>query len=451
MADAVADYLRTVQTADSVRADAWDAVHSASDADAERALKALPVSDDVKARLWDLRQAPEAPAAKPQRSVFQRVTDAIPDVMATGYSLAGGGKSTPVGMLLSGLGGAAGEGYKQLAQHATEIPGAVADVTRNLFQYPGATMSGFARGAGEGAVASGLEGAKQSVFEGVGRKVIAPVMRSAGNAIYRSALKPSVAVRAEFPNAARTLVNEGVPITRSGAGTEQAAQALGAAAADTKATIAAAEAAGAKPVNMRPVAQSLERTRASVSDQAVRAADVKKVDAIRDALLKENPAPVPLTQAQAMKQAEQGRAIQAYKKQARGVPVNELRLSAREDIARGLREAIERRVPGIVDKNKRTQELIGALKAISAAEGRIANNNIIGMGDALSALTAFGGYQAAGTRGVAAGIIQEVLTRPEVASRLGIALDRAGKPVITAQALRAINEAVSQLSDRTEQ
>lgn len=59
--DPVADYLRTVPGTDRMRAAAWDAVYAQDDTDAEQRLRALPVGDDVRAKLWDLRKPSSAP------------------------------------------------------------------------------------------------------------------------------------------------------------------------------------------------------------------------------------------------------------------------------------------------------------------------------------------------------------------------------------------------------
>ena len=373
----------------------------------------------------------EAPAA-PTRERSMAL-DSLPAAGAMTASLLAGGKTNPFGMLLAAVGGAGGEGYRQalasMAGRWDEIP---PDMQSQ--------MVGILR-----------EGIKQGGLEGVGRYVLGPVTKLFGRALYRSALKPPVAVRQEHgaKTVADTLVDAGVPITRNEAGTAKVEGLLKAAGQDTAQTIAAAEAAGAAPVTMRPVVKSLERTRGKVGERVVREGPQNEVRAMRDAALRENPKPIPVTQAQKMKQAEQDLALQAYKNEARGAPVNSVETSMHEDLARGLREAIERRVPGIRAKNKRTQDLIGALKAITAAEGRIANNNLVGMGDALAMGTTGLGYAAGGPGGAALGIIQEVLTRPEIASRLGIALDRAGKPQVTPQVLRALSEAVNQLTAET--
>lgn len=363
------------------------------------------------------------------REAAERMTEALPNIGGMAGSLAGGSRSNPVGMALAAIGGAGGESWRQ----------ALEAVQGNWDKVPPDLQSQFTQIV--------EEGAKQGGMEGAGRYILGPLSKWIGAAVYRGALKPSQAVRSEFGGnqVTGTLIDAGIPITRSGSGTEKVGQLLKASGADTTQTLADAQASGAKPVTMRPVVQSLDRTRGTVGNRVVRSGPLQDVQQARDAALRENPGRIPLTRAQQMKQAEQDLAIQAYRAEAKGAPVNSIDTSIHEDLARGLREAIERRVPGIRNKNMRTQQLIGAMKAIANAEGRIANRDPVGMGDALALGTAIGGYHMGGYEGAAAGVLQEVLTRPEIASRLGIALDRLGKPLVTPQAMRAVAEAVNQL------
>lgn len=357
-----------------------------------------------------------------------RLVDALPTIGGMAGGLVGGSKSNPFGMLLAATGGAGGEGLRQ----------ALSAISGDWDRVPPDAQSQMSSIL--------AEGVKQGGLEGVGRYVLGPIMKIFGRAMYRSALKPSVALRKEFggKKITDTLVDAGIPITRTERGTEQAEKMLAAAGKDTMDTIAAS---GAKPGTIRPVLKSLDATRGDVSKRVVRGPAEQEIQAFRDTALKENPGQIPVTRLQEMKQAEQGLALQAYKAEMRGAPVNSLETSMHEDLARGLREAIERRIPSIADKNKRTQDIIGALKAITAAEGRIANNNLIGMGDILSLVSGAGAAAVTGRPSMAAiGVLQEVLTRPEIASRLGIVMDRAGKPQITPQMLRAVNEAVNQLT-----
>lgn len=359
-----------------------------------------------------------------------RIVEALPTVGGLIGGVSGAGKTNPVGMLLAAAGGSIGE----VARQALQAWNGRWDVVPPDVQ---SQITGII-----------AEGAKQGGLEAGGRYIVGPVLKILGRATYRSALKPSVEVRREFGGreVTDTLVDAGVPITRTGAGTERTSQLLNEAGQDTAQTIAAADASGVKPVNMRPVVAELGRTRDRAANRVVRGPATAEVNVMRDAALAENPGRVSITRAQAMKQAEQDLATAAYKAEAKGATVNSIDTAMHEDLARGLRQAIERRIPSIADKNKRTQDIIGALKAISQAEGRIANNNIIGMGDMLALGSGVGAAAITGRPMAAAvGVLQEVLTRPEIASRLGIVMDRAGKPLVTPQALRVINEAVNQL------
>lgn len=368
------------------------------------------------------------------REAAQRATEALPNLGGTIGSVLGGSRSNPVGMALSAIGGAGGEGFRQALQA----------VQGNWDQVPPDLQSQF-----KGIVQEGL---KQGGMEGAGRYIIGPLTQWMGATVYRGVLKLPKAVSEEFggKQVADTLTKAGVPITRTGSGTEKVGKLLSESGKETSGMLAAAEAAGAQPVNMRPVVKSLERTREKVGERVVRTEPSEQVGKYRDAALADNPTPVPLTRAQTMKQAEQDLAVQAYKAEAKGAPVNSIETSMHEDLARGLREAIERRVPGVRNQNMRTQKLIGALKGIAAAEGRIANRDPVGMGDALALGTAIGGYHYGGYEGAAMGVLQEILTRPEIASRLGIAMDRLGRPMVTPQAMRVIDETLNQLQMTTD-
>ena len=359
-----------------------------------------------------------------------RMVDALPSVGGLAGSLIGGSKSNPFGMLLAATGGAGGEAYRQAL---SAINGDWEKVPPDVQSQMSAILA---------------EGVKQGGLEGAGRYVLGPIMKLFGRAIYRSGLKPSVDVRREFGGAdvTNTLVEAGVPITRTGRGTEKVEALLGTAGRETRDLVAAAEASGTRGGTMRPVLRSLNRTRGNVTERALRQEPLEEIQGFRDAVLRENPGQQSVSRLQSMKQAEQELATKAYQAEARGIPVNNLEVALHEDLARGLREAIERRIPSIANKNARTQDLIGALKAITAAEGRIANNNLIGMGDLLALGSGVGAATATGRPSMmAVGVLQEVLTRPEIASRLGIVMDRAGRPQITPQILRTISEAVNQV------
>jgi tetrahydromethanopterin S-methyltransferase subunit F len=118
--DPVADYLRTVPGSDRLRAAAWDAAYAPDDAEAEQRLRALQVSDEVKAKLWELRAPASAQPAPEAKGIGTHVLDAaksfggtvfgavdslgralIPEVAGEAIGL---GKTGPVNALNSMLG-----------------------------------------------------------------------------------------------------------------------------------------------------------------------------------------------------------------------------------------------------------------------------------------------------------------------------------------------------------
>lgn len=168
---------------------------------------------------------PTTSTEKPERTWGQVAADTLPTVGGLIGSLAGGSKSTPMGMALAGAGGAAGEGYRQLATHATELPGAVADVARNLIRQPAATLSGAAQGAGEGLLNAGMEGGKQAAAEGVGRLISGLVRTAVAKPLYKGAIPKAIQDKFAGVDLAGAGLDSGVLLgTERGAATAAAAK-----------------------------------------------------------------------------------------------------------------------------------------------------------------------------------------------------------------------------------
>lgn len=159
---------------------------------------------------------PDAPAriALPA-SLTQRLAAWLPAVGGGVGQLAGG---------ISGatLGAAAGEGYRQLVQHAGEIPGAIADVARNLVTEPRATIEGALSGATSGAVGATEQGVAQGAIPGAIGVGLGKVMGAAAPALMQSAVKPGLkasmkaVVRGSDIPVVKTLLDEGVNVSSGG-------------------------------------------------------------------------------------------------------------------------------------------------------------------------------------------------------------------------------------------
>lgn len=386
----------------------------------------------------DLSPVSSMPTFEDQTRIsWDDAVETLPTVMGGAMSLAGGGRSTPVGMLLAGIGGAGGEGYRQAIN---ALQGDWDQVPPDLRSQAQAIVQEFATQGGT---------------EGIGR-AFGPLLKFFGRAMYGTALKAPKAVHQEYPTVVKDAVAAGIPITRSKAGTAKAERVLDEAGDKVSEALAIAQARGAAPVDMVTATQATHRTAQEIGKQAAPAAGLSRLQRRRADILRQNPPDIDLARAQEMKRAEQKLAIQAYRARAKGAPVNDVDTAVHEDVARGLREQIEQSadavgVENVGPLNADVQRKIGVLKAVEGAEDRIANNNLIGMGDFLSAGFGLGtGAAVDPIAGAGTFLLTEGLTRPEIASRVGIGLDRTGNPRVTPNLLRAL-QVLSGLLGESEQ
>lgn len=106
-------------------------------------------------------------------SLAKTVTSSLPTAMGMAGSLIGGSKASPVGMALAGVGGAAGEAYRQ-----------VADSLRGDFSNVPDTVGGRL-------MQIGTEGAKQAGLEGGGR-VLGAGLKAIAAPIYKAAIPKAI-------------------------------------------------------------------------------------------------------------------------------------------------------------------------------------------------------------------------------------------------------------------
>lgn len=160
----------------------------ATDAEISAALKAIPASN-----------AAEVPKA---RTWTETAAEYLPLAGGIAGSMAGG-------TIGAAVGGAAGRGYAELAKHASEIPGAIADVAHGLVEHPKETLSGFVGGGGSGALSAGEDAAKQTALN-LGGKAVAAVVPSAGPVVGKALDKIGFALeKAGLSEGARQLARGG--------------------------------------------------------------------------------------------------------------------------------------------------------------------------------------------------------------------------------------------------
>jgi hypothetical protein len=343
-----------------------------------------------------------------------------------------GGASIPAAMAAAGLGAAGGAGL-----------GSIANAAMGGENGP--------KTAGDVAKTMATEGALGAAGEGLGQGA-ARIASVGGKLVYKTALRPSMALQRDFGDIAATGLREGTPVSQSGA--HQTMETIGGLGQQTRDALAARDAVrpavrgylppaqgvelGAAPIhptmpNLRdprsagvllrdapqtagPVStaahgsmiapaeiaqRGLAPVRAELSDRALAGDATDQLAALQERFLSQRPTPLTLTEAQRLKQAEQALADSAYRAEQMGNPVNGVDPQFHQGVARGAREAIEQRAPEVIPLNKRTQGLIGLSRAIEDATRR----NVPGVGSLRTFLGDFA---------------------PNAASRVGIAADRLG-------------------------
>lgn len=156
---------------------------------------------------------------------------------------------------------------------------------------------------------------------------------------------------------------------------------------------------------------------------------------------------IPLTKAQALKETAQDASSGAYRAMERG---GQKQLSADDLLdtatARGLKQGIERKVPGVKAQNARTQKLIGGRSALEDAIEREANNNMLGgMRDIGALVAGIGGTAAGGpVLGATGAAILRGMATPSIGSRAAIGLNEASKLGLDDAMQRALMVVMSQ-------
>lgn len=311
---------------------------------------------------------------------------------------------------------------------------------------PGAALGGYVGGRVSGKDVSGAlqEGAMQGAVQATGQ-VLPPVLRAGAERLVTGLVKPSKALRDSFGGntIARTILDTGATVSQRGA--DKLINLMGLSRNNALQIVRDAEQAGVPGVTARDVT----REYAPVARELGRRVDIGQPNPGGGMMMHGGGNPlspvtdrarglvktatrtggaIPLTKAQTMKETAQDAASGAYRQMERGT-VKQLTADDMLDeaTARGLKQAIERRVPAVGPANAQTQRLLGASRAMEDALSRNANNNAIG---AMKDLIAIGGGAGLGQltgdpdKGAAAGLLLALLTRPTTGSITAIGLDR---------------------------
>ena len=299
----------------------------------------------------------------------------------------------------------------------------------------------FFKQAHEGVMGGGMTGG----LKVVGDKAVG-LGGTLAKRIYSGLLKPKQGLKDSFGGAqeiAGTLLNERAPITRRGL--EKVTQRLGQSRETALGMVKAAEGAGTQGVVAKDVVSEFAPVVAELRKRVDigQASQLPQVGARGKAILKttaRSGGDIPLTKAQALKETAQDAASGAYRALEKGT---QKQLSADDLLdaatAKGLRQGIERKVPGVGPQNARTQSLIGGRNALEDALERESNNlGVGGAKDTLAMMAGGGAYAAgAGPMAIPLAVGTRLMTTPSTGSMGAILLNEASKSGVLDAATRA--------------
>lgn len=321
--------------------------------------------------------APQAAAAVPtERS-------AAP---AIGESIGGAIGGLVRGKLGAVVGGAAGRGYGELAAHASEIPGAVVDVARNLIEQPKATLTGAVEGMAEGARNAGISGARQGALQAAGEGIAAGGVQAARWLMNRATSRVSARLAADFPELSDTLIEHAITVSKGGE--SKARMLLKVAKGKATAALTTAEQAGAR-VPIQLTDELADSLKTAVIESAMRSGQAAAptggvvtmaterlspktrvlLNTIEQAHKSGQPLHLTPTEADMLKTQLQreSRALYAAMHGPNGTPAIAQQSALKAEFASRLNDAIDGIASGYKTANAEAKPLIGAVRGIKQA------------------------------------------------------------------------------------
>jgi hypothetical protein len=287
------------------------------------------------------------------------------------------------------LGGAAGEGYNQIVQHATEIPGAIADVARNLVAEPKATIKGFIEGATGGAKDAAMEAGGQAAGQVVGNAAAAGAGKLSSWLMNRATTRVTAKLMQDFPGLNDTLIDNALTVSKGGY--DKAFSMLMAAKDKARAALKLADQAGSNiPIELN--ADLGESLKTALLEHAVKSGKVaskgmeagealtvasKRLDPVTRELFgkidaaatKGGALDLTPTQADLLKTQlqKESRALYANRGAPNGPKAMGMDATERAEFASRLNDAIDGLASGYKSANAEARPLIGAVRGIKQA------------------------------------------------------------------------------------
>jgi hypothetical protein len=443
--------------AQETKARLWDAYQSAqTPQEFAAAMDKMPVPTRVKSVLWDIKAKAPAQGATDEPAFADlsfhdpsqespygpTVTDRAVNTLPTVGGLTGGliGARAGVTGAIGGatLGGSAGEATKELINRVRGV------------QTPDTPL--------DAAKAIGTEGAIQGGVQAIG-EAIPGAANWAGKTLMENAIRPAIGLAKEFPGIVETAIHERLPvgsiIPGLAKGSEQAVNALGAAGASVRDLLNKATTAGTK-FYASNIAQPVLDLVDEIAKQPLGDAAEHRLGEMLDEFLTRHPGPLTPVDVKALKKAAQDIAEPIYKAKAAGnVPGAEQELAARfnSKIAQGAKTSLET-IPGVAAGEAKTQELIGATKAIKQAELRRMSLMAESLSGAAGTVASLLGPRGEGSlptdlrNGAITWLVTRGLMSPKSTSRAALALTQPQMQALFRQFPRLAYAVVQQLQSK---
>jgi hypothetical protein len=257
----------------------------------------------------------------------------------------------PVGAAVAGM----GEAQKGLGKVGDIAGGATTDVLAPHVPPEVAGIAGAAASIAAPTIVGGL----------VGKAVGQPVLESGAKQLMQSALKPSSEelVSGKAAKAIQTMLDEGVNVTPAGAAALRSK--IGDLHREVSQKIATSPEMVDKAYVASEVTKALTKFRQQVNPGADQAAILKSWSEFNSAW----GAKIPIAEAHAMKQGTQQILSKKYGEQGAAA------VEAEKAMARGLRLAIEEKIPEVAKLNAKESELLNALYIADKRAGLEGNKN----------------------------------------------------------------------------
>jgi len=192
------------------------------------------------------------------------------------------------------------------------------------------------------------------------------------------------------------------------------------------------------------VASRLDQTADKFRTQVNPDADLSAIQAAKDEFLKNNPNPIPVDQAQAMK-------VGTYRQlRSKYGQLGTATVEAQKSLALGIKEELEQQFPELKNLNAQDSKFINLDGPLNKAVQRMNNRNALPLSGPVAG-AAVGAASGSGLLGTVAGVLKYVVNDPAMSSRLAIALNKAGVPlnIANARVLQYANALAA--SQKTEQ